>query len=765
MKLSKIKLFAIAIVNVILVGCSANEKQPVDYVDVFVGTSNSRAMLGPYASVPYSLVQVGPDNQEHGWMGGYEYSIMNISGFSHIHAWTMAGLMVMPATMDFTNNMGTVAFPYKGAGAGFHSRFEKQTEKAEPGYYSVFLYDAGCKAEMTASTRCAFHQYTFDNDYKDTRIMLRLLFPAEYGYSIKEGSVITKVSDTRIEGIANTEAVYSGKYKLHFVLDFEKPIKTFNGSIGNDVRRNIQTIEGSGDLGGFVEFDVKKDEALKMKVGLSLVDMEGARKNISAEMDCFAWDFDKAHASAKAQWNTQLEKIQIETKDESLKKKFYTNFYRSLSKSTWNDVDGRYTDPNENIQQLPKEVDVYGGDGFWNGHWSYNAVLALIEPQKLNNWVHTQLELYKHTGWTNNGPTGMEHTGIMEVTHEIAMMVGAYQKGIRNYDIKMLYDAVLHNSMEQGRVVENSGLAGMPSLNLYNDLGYVPYDRDFASRTLDYAYTDFCAAQLAKVLGDPADYEFLLKRSNNWKNQFHPVLKYQVPRHSNGKWVSDYNPCRGRYWIEGNGWQYTWYIPHDVSGLIDLMGKNLFNERLEAGYEHGKNYKYTAHIFDRYQDGIHNFFVNQGNECAMQTSFLFNYSDKPWLTQKYTRDILEKFYGLTPYSGWEGDDDDGHMSSWFIMASIGLFEMNGGVNPIPMMDITSPAFDKITIKLDPIYHKGKELIIEAKNNSPKNVYIQSATFNGVPLISSRIKYSDITGGGKLVYIMGDKPNKSWGLHK
>lgn len=744
---------------------NAATKTPADYVDVFVGTSNSRAMLGPYANVPYSMIQVGPDNQEHAWMGGYEYSIMNVSGFSHIHAWTMAGLMVMPATMDFTNNIGMVAYPYKGAGAGFHSRFTKETEKAEPGYYSVFLYDVGCKAEMTASTRCAFHKYTFDNDYKDARLMLRLLFPAEYGYEIKPGSVITKISDTRIEGIANTSAMYSGEFKLHFVMDFEKPIKTFNGSIGNDIRRNISSIEGSGDLGGFIEFDVKKDESIKMKVGLSFVDMDGARKNLDAEMSGFGWDFEKARTSAKAQWNNQLEKIKVETKDEELKKKFYTNLYRSFAKTTFSDVDGRYVDPNEDVQQLPKGVSIYGGDGFWNGHWSYNEVLALIAPEKLNNWVQTQLELFKYTGWTNNGPVGVEHTGIMETTHEIAMMVGAYQKGVRDYDVEMLYQAVRHNSMEQGHGVKNSGLAGMPSLDLYNDLGYVPYDRDQSSRTLDYAYTDYCAGQLAKTLGHNEDAALFLKRSNNWKNQFHPILKYQVPRHSNGEWVADYSPFRGRHWIEGNGWQYTWYVPQDVDGLVELMGKDLFNERLEAGYEHGKNYKYTAHIFDRYQDGIHEFYVNQGNECAMQTSFLFNYSGKPWLTQKYTRDILDKFYGLTPYSGWEGDDDEGHMSSWFVMASMGLFEMDGGVTSEPMMDITSPAFDKVTIQLDSKYHKGKELIIETKNNSPQNVYIQSATLNGKPITSSHIKYTDITGGGKLVYVMGSNPNKNWGLHK
>lgn len=754
------------IASTLLMMCSltvlAQPETPADYVDMFVGTSNSRAMLGPYATVPYSLVQVGPDNQEHGWMGGYEYSIMNITGFSHIHAWAMAGLMVMPATANFTNKLGMVAYPYRGAGAGFHSRFMRETEKAEPGYYSAFLYDAGCKAEIAASTRCAFHQYTFDNDYSDARMMLRLLFPAEYDYKILPGSRITKISPTRIEGIANTVAICAGEYKLHFVIDFEKPFKRFNGSVENDIQHDIQTIEGEGDLGGYVEFDVRKGEAVKMKVGLSLVDMHGARNNLETEMSGFAWNFDKARSSAKAQWNTILDKIEIETKDEALKQKFYTNFYRSLSKNTYNDVDGRYTDPNENIQQAPDGADIYGGDAFWNAHWSYNPLLAFVAPRLLNNWVQTELELFKHTGWTNNGPTGMEHTGIMEVTHEIALIVGAYQKGIRDYDVSMLYDAVRHNSMEQGRYLPNTGLAGMQHLDLYDKYGYVPCDRGRSSQTLDYAYTDFCAAQLALVTGHKEDYKFFLKRSGNWKNQFHPTLKWQVPKDSNGEWSEDYDPCRGKYWVEGNGWQYTWYVPHDVKGLIELMGRDLFNERLEAGYKHGRRFNYAAHAFDRYQEEIFEYYVNQGNECAMQTAYLFNYSGKPWLTQKYTRDILNVFYGSTPYSGWEGDEDEGHMSSWYVMTSIGFFEMDGGVTPTPMIDITSPAFDKVTIKLDPKYHTGKEFVIEALNNSPENVYIQSATLNGKPLKTTRIKYTDVTAGGRLVYIMGNTPNKTWG---
>jgi len=270
--------------------------------------------------------------------------------------------------------------------------------------------------------------------------------------------------------------------------------------------------------------------------------------------------------------------------------------------------------------------------------------------------------------------------GVMEVTPEIAMIVSAYQKGIRNYDVNKLYAAVKHNGIKEGirSKFPGNGLVGMERLNVYNRLGYVPYEIDASCRTLDYAYTDFCAAQLAKAMKKDTDYKFFERRSNNWKNQFNPELKMQVPKDSSGNWMKNYDPFSGKHWIEGNGWQYTWYIPHDIEGLVTLMGKDLFNKRLEEGFEKSGKYNYTAFALDRAQNTSFEYYVNHGNEVNMQASFLFNYSGKPWLTQKYSRAILDKFYGNTPYHGWEGDEDEGQMSGWFVFASMGLFEMNTG---------------------------------------------------------------------------------------
>lgn len=737
------------------------QKQPVDYVNVFTGTSNSRWMLGPYAGVPYGMVQLGPDNQESGWMAGYDYSIMNVTGFSHIHAWTMAGLMVMPATQDFTKDNGASSKAYRGAGAGFHSRIMKETENASPGYYSCELYDADCKAELTATTHCGFHKYTFKAK-DDVRILLVLNFPVEYWIKIKDAR-FTKTADNAVEGYAETQSDY-GTYKLYFSIQFNKPFKSLNGWSNDSTSSNVDQFNGNKDVGAFVTYSTVDNEEIMMKVGLSLVDLDGARNNLKTELDSFGWNFEAVAASARAQWNNLLSRIEVKGSEEN-KEKFYTNFYRSFAKQTWSDADGRYVDQFNKIQQLPAGGVMYGGDAFWNTFWNFNTILSLVAPDIMNNWVKTQLELYDKTGWTNNGPTGLKHTGIMEVTHEIALMVSAYQKGIRDYDVNKLYEAVRHNGMEQGKRFPGGGLAGMERLKIYDKLGYVPLETDAACRTLDYAYTDFCAAQLAKALNQEKDYEFFLKRSGNWKNQFHPELKYQVPKDSKGNWMKDFNPFSGKRWVEGNSWQYTWYVPHDVNGLVEIMGKELFNERLEEGFQKSVKHNFAAHAFDRIQSTAFEYYINHGNEGNMQPSFLFNYSGKPWLTQKYTRAILDKFYGNTPYHGWEGDEDEGQMGGWFVIASMGLFEMNGGVTDEPVFDLTSPLFEEIVIHVDKMYNGAKPFRIQAINNSADNIYIQSATLNGQVLSFPTLKFRDVVNGGELILVMGDQPNKSWGVVK
>lgn len=740
-------------------------KKPVDWVDVFTGTSNSRWMLGPYATAPFGMVQLGPDNQGKVWMGGYDYAINSISGFSHIHAWTMAGLRMMPTTTDLVFEDRPVDAAYKGGGAGYHSRIEKKTEKAFPGYYSVYLYDHDVLAEMTITTRCGFQKYTFP-EKKESRILIDILIPAEYNYTV-ENARITRVNGTEVEGFAKCriEGNSWNEYTLNFVIKFDTPFNSFNGWNEGKLQKNVETISGKNDIGAYVTYKTDSNQVIRIKSGLSLVSIDQARLNLETELGSYGWNFDAVKNNTREAWNKLLSNIKVEGGTDVDKKKFYTNLYRCYSaKQTWNDVDGKYMDPCEQVQQLPKGQSIIGGDSFWNSFWNLNSVWSLASPDIMKTYIETQLELFRKNGWTSVGPTGVEYTGIMEVSHEIAMIVGAYQKGLRNFDIEEAYQAVHHTVTEQGkRLLPCSGLAGNEFLNVYIKKGYVPYEVDATSRTMDYAYDDFCVAQMAKALGKSDDYSYLMKRSGNWKNIFNTDLKYVVPKDSAGQWMKDYNPFSGKHFVEGNGWQYTLYVPHDISGLIQLIGKDLFNNRLEEGFEKSVSHKFAAHAFDRYQPEVVEYYINMGNQVNMQSAYLFNYSGKPWLTQKYSRAILDSYYGSTPYQGWEGDEDEGQMGAWFVMSAMGMFEMEGGCAETPMVNLSSPLFNKITIHLDKAFYKGDEFVIEARNNSKENIYIQSASLNGKPLNSTQIRFADIVAGGKLTLIMDPVPNKEWGL--
>jgi len=727
-----------------------SKADPASLADPLTGTSNSRWMLGPYACVPFGMVQLGPDNQSEGWMSGYEYSISNVTGFSHLHAWTMGGLMIMPSAQDLTTRDGAADKPYRGAGAGYHSRIIKESEQASPGYYSVDLYDACMKAEMTATTRCGFFRFTAEKDF-NYKILIDLAFPSEYNFKL-DSAVILRKGDSGLEGFAKCHVGSWNQYTLWFVIRFNRALNSFGGWNGEGMVTDPGLVAGSGDAGAIVTWKGRKGEVLMVQTGLSLVDMDGARRNLQTEMDPFRWDFDAAALAARSRWNELFSAISVEGGSEENQRKFYTNFYRSYcAKQTWSDVDGRYRDPKEEIRQMPAGTSIYGGDAFWNSFWNLNGLLALASPDILNNWVVTQLELFKSTGWTSDGPTGIEMSGIMEVSHEIALMVGAYQKGIRNYDPELLYQAIKHTVDEQGRrLAPWSGPAGNIFQDVYKRLGYVPYEIGPACQTLDYAFNDFCVAMMAQALGKTDDYRFYLKRSENWRNLFHPELKWSVPRDSLGNWLPGYSPFSAKHWIEGNGWEYSFYVPHNIPGLIKTMGTDLFNSRLDEGFEKSRPYSFAAHALDRTEGQTAEFYVNHGNEVNMQAAWLFNYSGKPWLTQKYVREILGSFYGSDPYHGWEGDEDEGQMGAWYVMSAIGLFSMDGGTSPDPVFDLSTPLFDRITLRLDKTYYGGKTFTIETKNLSDTSIYIKSATLNGKRLDRLQLRFSDIVRGGTLV---------------
>ncbi|MEX6688685.1 GH92 family glycosyl hydrolase [Danxiaibacter flavus] len=753
------KIFFFALFFVALVSATA-QKQPVDYADPLLGTSESRWMLNPGATMPFGMVQLSPDNQGGVWKSGYEYSLNNIGGFSHIHSWTMAGLSVMPTVGALNTRRGPADGPTTGWTTGYRSRIYKETEQASPGYYAVKLMNGDITTELTSTTRAGFFRFSY-SDEEDAHILLDLDIPFENTAEILDAK-ITKVSDKEIEGYSKQKWSWND-YTVHFVVRFNRPIESFGGWVGNKVTKDTTAIAGKGKMGAYADFKTKKGDVILMQTAISLVSIEQARLNLETEMNPFNWNFDGVRDNAKNTWNALLGKIQIEGGSDVDRKKFYTNLYRSyVARTTWSDVNGKYVDVNEIVRQVDKNSPVYGSDALWNTFWNLNQLWALVNPDLTSNWVRSLLEIYKTGGWLPKGPAGIEYSGIMEASHEIPLIVGAYQKGIRDFDVNKAFEAMLHQQTTPGVVTPEGGYAGNKFFESYMKLGFVPTEEGQVSNTLEYAYDDWCVSQMAKALGKKKEYDMFIKRAGNYKNVFDTSVKYIRMKHKDSTWVKEWNPycCTsfsGPGYLEGNAWQYSFFNPHDVQGILNLMGKDEFNNRLDEGFEKSARFNFNAEgdLYDRVP-------INHGNQPNMQASWLFNYSGKPWLTQKWTREIMSKYYGATAYHGWLGDEDEGQMGAWYVMAAMGLFQTDGGASTKPFYEIGSPLFEKVTINLDPEYYPGQTFTIEAHNTSDVNRYIQSATLNGQPLTKPWFYHADLVKGGSLVLEMGPEPNMQWG---
>lgn len=750
------KLFVL----VLIIGSSGctTKKEPVDYADPLMGTSESRWMLNPGANLPFGMVQLSPDNQGNWWKAGYEYTISSISGFSHIHSWTMAGLSVMPTVGIINPRIAPPDEPTTtGGSAGHRSRIDKSTEKASPGYYAVDLLNYNIKTELTSTTRCGFFRLTFP-ETKEGNVLFNLLFPAEYPFKVLDAN-ITRVSDTEIEGYSKQTSAGFNEYTVHFVARFNKPFKAFGGWVGRDIQKNITEIKGTDDVGAYINFETKKGEVVLLQTAISLVSIEQARLNLETEMKPFGWDFDAVRNNARDVWNKLLGKIEVQGGTEINKKKFYTNLYRSYcARTIWSDVNGKYSDPCETIRTLDDPASpMLGSDAFWNTFWNLNQLWTLVNPDIANKWVKSELEMYKTGGWLCRGAAGIEYSAIMVASHEIPLMVSAYQKGIRNYDINLAWEAILHEQTRQGEKYPCGGFVGNEKLDIYMNLGYMPVDSGYTSNTLEYAYDDWTVSQFAKALGKTDEYNSFIKRAHNYQNIFDPETKYMRPKHVDGRWEENFNPLSSPGYVEGNAWQYTFFVPHDLKGLINLMGKDEFNQRLNDGFEKSREANFNAT-----GDRMESYYINHGNQPNMQAAYLFNYSGKPWLTQNWVREIQDRYYGSDPYNAWLGDEDEGQMGAWFVMSAMGLFETDGGASVKPFYEIGSPIFNKVIIHLDPAYYPGKTFIIEANNVSDNNRYIQSAVLNGKKLTKPWFYHSELVNGGKLTLTMGDKANMKWG---
>ncbi|MGQ7871348.1 GH92 family glycosyl hydrolase [Sunxiuqinia sp. sy24] len=739
---------------------------PAGYVDTKIGTAHSRWMIAPGPWMPFSMVKLSPDNQNDGWQAGYEPTFESIGCFSHIHEWTMAGLGTMPTNGPLQTQVGDE----KGKDSGYRSRIDKSSEQAPSGYYRVDLTDYDIQVELTSTTRCGFQRYTFPKDREGSRVLIDLVIPSEYKYNLLE-AYIKQTGDNTIEGYSHqlSPNTWSGgisqEYTVYFVVEFDQPISKFSSWTEDGVieETDLLNVKGAADAGAICEFDTRKNQVVQLRTGISYVSIENAKENLRAEVtQNYGWDFEAVRKNHVDTWDDLFSRVTISSNDRREKMRFYNNMYRSLcSRNTFSDVNGEWKDAGEKLRKLEDPSSpALGCDAFWNTFWNLNQFWNLVTPEWSNRWVKSQLTMYDANGWLAKGPAGMEYVPVMVAEHEIPLIVGAYQMGIRNYDVEKAYEAVKKMQTTPAQEV-GGGFAGNRDLVPYLEHGYVPYDQGRFSNTLEYAFDDWTVSQFAKALDKTADYQLFSERGNYWRNVIDPEMGFARMKDSKGQWLPDFDPYKSganHHYVEGNAWQLTYFVPQDVPALAEAIGQERFIERLDWGFEESDKTRYNG-LNDQYW----NYPVIQGNQQSMHFAFLFNWVKKPWLTQKWSRSILERYYGYGVANAYLGDEDQGQMSAWFIMASIGLFQTDGGCRVDPVYEIGSPLFEKVVIDLGKQFGRGDQFVIEAKNVSRLNKYVQSAKLNGKVLTNFKFSASELLKGGELELEMGAEPNKSWGV--
>jgi len=733
-------------------------------------------MLFPGPSMPFGMVKLSPDNQDNVWNGGYEYTIGSISGFSHLHAMSLGGLSIMPVSgrVEFHRGQAKV-YPGPADGpfgnmwtAGYRSRYEKKTEKGSPGYYSVYLYDYDILAELTCTDRCGMMRFTWEKE-GEGHLIVNFAFPQEEKYIVEEAHAEHTAPD-EITGYIKQKNQYAQDYTVYFVIQLNRPM-TMDGwtlgeytgadtNYGTDWRRPVDINEkamnftSSGDCGLVLNMPTFRKGEVLVRTGISFTGIEGARLNLETEMVPFGWNFDKVVNAARETWNKLLGRVEVSTSNEASKEKFYTGLYRSYTgKGLMNDVDGRYTDMCEKVRTPARPgTNVYTSDAFWGAQWNLFPLWTLVTPEYANSMASSFVELADAGGWVPEAPTGIEYAPIMGAQHQNALIISCYQKGIRDFNVEDAFNAIYHDYTHPGEDYPCGGFAGNRHMGPYMKYGYVPEEYGPVSNTMEYAWDDWAFSQFALSLGKKKDYRFFLERSENYRNVFDPETKFIRRKHENGNWVTPFDPrangteggWNGPGYMEGNAWIYSFFVPQDVKGMMKLMGKELFNERLETGIDNG--------------------YFDLGNQPSLEIPFLFNYSGKPWLTQKYSRMVTADLINTSPMHGWTGEEDEGQMSAMYVLLSMGLFEVNGGCSVNPGYDIGSPVFDRVVIHLSDKYYSGKDFIIKTINNSPENKYIMKAELNGKPLKQPFIPNSQLVKGGELILTMGSEPNYTWGVN-
>jgi len=752
-----------------------------DYVRPNIGTAHSRWFFYTPGAMPFGLAKLGPSTNGHlgnvqGWEAtGYDDRDTSIEGFACLHEFQVGGIVLAPSVGKVQTIPGSLDKPEEG----YRSRFDRKEEYATAGYYSVLLKDYKIKAELTATNRVGFQRYTFPKSSQSNIIFDIGNRQGESG-AVKE-SKVTITEDGRIEGYVITMPEYVKIYQagadvaMYFsaVLD-KKPTSfgTFNKQV---VQAGIKEMTGEG-AGVYLTFDTKENEMVTVKIGLSYTSIANARLNLDTEAKNL--DFAAAKKQSHVTWNEYLGRIAVEGKNENDKIKFYTGLYHALlGRGLGSDVNGAYPMNNGKIGQIPLDAkgqpqhNYYNTDAIWGGFWNLTQLWALAYPEYYADWVQGQLLVYKDAGWLGDGIANSKFVSGVGTNFTGLAIASAYNSGIRNFDVEKGYEAALKNELEWRDRIQG---AGKMDVKQFVALGYSPYldNMDYktntegsgfsASHTLEYSFSAYAVAQFAKALGKTNDYEKLIKLADGWKLIYDKETAFIRPKYANGEFIKDFDPSQPwRGFQEGNAWQYTFYVPHNVPELVSVLGKDTFNERLNTIFTKSqKNVFGGGTTIDAFA-GLSGFY-NHGNQPNLHISWLFNFSGKPSLTQKWVHAICDEFYGTEGIHGYGygQDEDQGQLGAWYVMSSIGLFDVKGLTDINPSFQIGSPLFDKITIK-----KLGKarnaNFTINVKNNTKTNVYLQEVKLNDTNLKELSIDLEAIKKGGTLNMKVDAKPVTTW----
>lgn len=726
-------------------------KEYTDSVNVFIGTGGHGHTF-PGATLPHGMVQLSPDTRLFGWdaCSGYYYDDTSIMGFTHTHlSGTGIGdygdILFMPVVGEKPLIAGTAENPDEG----YRSRFSHEQESARPGYYQVLLQDDSINVELTATLRAGLHRYTYPKA-SDARLIVDME-PTIHGHQ-HPVTQIRVVNDSTIAGMKYTVG-WAKRHYVYFYAVFSSPFdyKLYSGTEYQSDSTSV-TVNTAKAVMSFR--NLPADGRVLAKVGISSVDEEGARLNVEAEIP--NWDFEGVMKQANTTWNEALGKIDIETSDNDSRTVFYTSLYHAfIQPSLASDVDGRYRTMGHEIKQDASYTN-YTVFSLWDTFRAAHPLYTIVTPEQNQAFIRSLLRKYDEGGILPKWELASNETGTMIGYHAVSVIADAMMKKQCDFDVKKALEACIRSSVYDttgvtpmmDRQILNGKL--MPvSIKYKNELGYIPCDKvgGSVSQGLEFAYNDWLIAQMMKEHNRKDLYDKYMELSKNYRNYFDPETKLMRGRLSNGSWIAPFDPAsvqRPSNYVEGNAWQWAWFVPQDVEGLMELVGgQKSFEAHLDTLFTTSSELTGDPNAAADVTGMIGQY--AHGNEPSHHIPYLYNYAGAPRKTQALVDHILHTLYHNDP-NGLSGNEDVGQMSAWYALSAMGFYSFCPGR---PVYEIGRPIFDKVTIHLS----NGKDFVIQAKNNSVENKYIRSMKLNGEDLAEPRFSHFDLMKGGELIFEM------------